>query len=51
MSSTDSLLRINDIVLKKKIVSVREHYDLENVTGSKLGEADGISFSFQPSLS
>src|SRR5271157_237327 len=44
MSSANSLLGINDLVLKKKILSVHEHYDLENVTGTKLGEADGNLF-------
>lgn len=44
MSNANSLLGTNDIVLKKKILSVHEHYDLENVTGTKLGEADGNLF-------
>lgn len=44
MSSINSLLGTNDIVLKKKILSVHEHYDLENVNGTKLGEADGNLF-------
>jgi uncharacterized protein YxjI len=46
MSGTNSLLGINDLVLKKKILSVREHYDLEDVSGTKLGEADGNLFQF-----
>lgn len=46
MSSINSLLEIKDIVLKKKILSIREHYDLENATGTKLGEADGNLFQF-----
>jgi uncharacterized protein YxjI len=46
MSSTNALLEINNLILKKKILSVREHYDLENVTGTKLGEADGNLFQF-----
>ena len=46
MSSANSLFEINDLVLKKKILSVREHYDLEDVTGTKLGEADGNLFQF-----
>ncbi|MGA3191525.1 MAG: LURP-one-related family protein [Candidatus Bathyarchaeia archaeon] len=46
MSGTNSLLEINDLVLKKKILSVREHYDLEDVNGTKLGEADGNLFQF-----
>jgi uncharacterized protein YxjI len=44
MSDINSLLRINDLVLKKKILSMREHYDLEDRTGTKLGEADGNLF-------
>lgn len=44
MSGADSLISINDLVLKKKIVSVREHYDMKDRTGSKLGEADGNFF-------
>ena len=46
MSGTNSLLGINDFVLKKKILSVREHYDLEDRAGTKLGEADGNLFQF-----
>jgi uncharacterized protein YxjI len=46
MNSTNSLLGVNDIVLKKKILSVREHYDLEDVNGTKLGEADGNLLQF-----
>jgi uncharacterized protein YxjI len=46
MSSTNSLLEINDFVLKKKILSLREHYDLEDKIGTKLGEADGNLFQF-----
>lgn len=44
LSGTNSLLGINDLVLKKKILSVHEHYDLEDRTGTKLGEADGNLF-------
>lgn len=46
MSGTNSLFGINELVLKKKILSVREHYDLEDVSGTKLGEADGNLFQF-----
>jgi uncharacterized protein YxjI len=46
MSGTNSLFGITDLVLKKKILSVREHYDLEDVSGTKLGEADGNLFQF-----
>jgi uncharacterized protein YxjI len=41
-----SLLEANDIVMKKKILSVREHYDFEGVQGGKLGEGDGNFFQF-----
>ena len=37
----NSLLTINDLVMKKKILSVREHYDIEDRDGTKLGEGDG----------
>jgi uncharacterized protein YxjI len=46
MTSANSLFGINDLVLKKKILSLREHYDLEDVTGTKLGEADGNLLQF-----
>ncbi len=44
MSTADSLAEINDFVVKKKILSLNEHYDLEDKTGMKLGEADGNLF-------
>ncbi len=44
MSDTNSLLEVNDLVLKKKILSLREHYDLEDRGGKKLGEAEGNLF-------
>ncbi|MDA4119621.1 MAG: LURP-one-related family protein [Thaumarchaeota archaeon] len=44
--NTGSLLEANDIVMKKKILSVREHYDFEDVQGNKLGEGDGNFFQF-----
>ena len=46
MSDSNSLLGVNDFVLKKKLLSLREHYDLENTTGTKLGEAYGNMFRF-----
>ncbi|MGD0643690.1 MAG: LURP-one-related family protein [Candidatus Bathyarchaeia archaeon] len=39
--SQSLLLEVNDLVMKKKILSAREHYDFEDGTGNKLGEADG----------
>jgi len=44
MSDTKPLLEANDLVLKKKILSLREHYDLEDREGIKLGGADGNLF-------
>jgi uncharacterized protein YxjI len=44
--SGGSLLEANDIVMKKKILSVREHYDFEDLQGDKLGEGDGNFFQF-----
>jgi uncharacterized protein YxjI len=46
MGSSNSLPGINDFVLKKKLLSLREHYDLEDKTGTKLGEAEGNLFQF-----
>jgi uncharacterized protein YxjI len=38
------LLSSTSIVMKKKIFSMREHYDLEDTSGNKLGEGDGNFF-------
>jgi uncharacterized protein YxjI len=46
LSGASSLFEVNDLVLKKKILSVHEHYDLEDRNGTKLGEADGNLFQF-----
>jgi uncharacterized protein YxjI len=46
MSGTGSLLEVDDFVLKKKILSLREHYDLEALDGAKLGEAEGNLFQW-----
>jgi uncharacterized protein YxjI len=46
MSNPNSLLEIDNLVLKKKILSLREHYDFEDTTGTKLGEADGNLLQF-----
>jgi uncharacterized protein YxjI len=46
MSNANLLFGVNELVLKKKILSVREHYDLEDRTGTKLGEADGNFIQF-----
>jgi uncharacterized protein YxjI len=45
-SSGSSLLELNDIVMKKKILSMREHYDFEDTQGNKFGEGDGNFFQF-----
>ncbi len=36
-----TLLKTNNIVMKKKILSLREHYDIEDLNGRKIGEGDG----------
>ncbi|HTY47516.1 MAG TPA: LURP-one-related family protein [Methanomassiliicoccales archaeon] len=41
MSAPGSILTSSEYVLKKKILSLSEHYDLEDRTGARLGEADG----------
>jgi len=46
MSNTGSLFTLNDFVLKKKILSLREHYDIEDKNGVKYGEAEGNLFQF-----
>jgi uncharacterized protein YxjI len=48
MSDPNFLFETNDIVLKKKILSVREHYDFEDLKGAKLGEAEGNILQFPP---
>ena len=44
MGYAPSLLEANELIMKKKILSLREHYDFEDRTGIKLGEADGNFF-------
>jgi uncharacterized protein YxjI len=44
MSGPGPLPSTNDIVLKKKILSLREHYDLADRNGVKIGEAEGNFF-------
>jgi uncharacterized protein YxjI len=38
------LLEAREIIMKKKIMSVREHYDFEDRSGRELGEGDGNFF-------
>lgn len=38
------LLQESNIVMKKKILSLHEHYDLEDLNGKKIGEGDGNFF-------
>lgn len=46
VSGSSMLLQTNDIVMKKKILSLTEHYDFEDLQGNKLGEGDGNFFQF-----
>jgi uncharacterized protein YxjI len=48
MSTQNFLFETSDLVMKKKILSAREHYDFEDVNGAKLGEADGNLVQFPP---
>jgi hypothetical protein len=41
MSDQSFLFETNDLVMKKKILSLREHYDFEDVKGLKLGAVEG----------
>lgn len=40
------LVSSKDLVLNKKIVSLREHYDIQSTDGSPLGQAEGNFFQF-----
>ena len=44
MSQPTNLLEANDFIMKKKILSLREHYDFEDLTGTKIGDAEGNLF-------
>jgi uncharacterized protein YxjI len=46
--SQSFLLEANDFIMKKKILSAREHYDFEDTAGNKLGEADGSFLQVPP---
>lgn len=46
MSIANSLPGVNNFILERKILAEREHYDLEDLTETKLGEADGNLFQF-----
>jgi uncharacterized protein YxjI len=46
--SQSFLLEANDLIMKKKILSAREHYDFEDTTGNKLGEAEGNFLQVPP---
>jgi uncharacterized protein YxjI len=48
MSDLNFLFETNEIVLKKKMLSVREHYDFEDLRGTKLGAAEGNILQFPP---
>ncbi len=45
-SATGSLSTLNDLVMKKKILSLREHYNFEDRDGANLGQAEGNFFQF-----
>ncbi len=43
-TSVPALLSARELIMKKKILSLREHYDFEDRSGRKLGEGDGNFF-------
>jgi uncharacterized protein YxjI len=47
----DGLLEEQDIMMKKKIMSLHEHYDFEDRNGKKLGEGDGNLFQLPAKFS
>jgi len=49
MSNPNFLLENSEIVMKKKILSVREHYDFEDIRGH-LGLAEANFFKSHPDL-
>ena len=48
MSDPNFLFEINDVVMKKKILSVREHYDFEDLKGAPLGSAEANFLQIPP---
>ena len=48
MSDPNFLFQINDVVMKKKILSVREHYDFEDLKGAPLGSAEANFLQVPP---
>ena len=46
-----SLLSAKDMVLNKKILSVREHYDISDPGGNPIGKAEGNFFQFPAKFS
>ncbi len=43
-AGASSLFSLKDIVMNKKLLSLREHYDLQDRQGTYVGEADGNLF-------
>jgi uncharacterized protein YxjI len=41
LTGASTLLNTSDIVMKRKLVSMREHYDIEDRGGRKIGEGEG----------
>src|SRR5579863_10137323 len=44
--NASSLFSASNILMQKKIFSMREHYDFTDPSGNKLGEGDGNFFQF-----
>ncbi len=43
-----SLLEANDFIMQKKILSLHEHYDFQDLKGNNLGEADANLIQIPP---
>jgi uncharacterized protein YxjI len=48
MSDSNYLFEINDVVMKKKIFSVREHYDFQDIKGASLASAEANFVQIPP---
>ena len=48
LSEVNPLLAAKEIILRKKMISMIEHYDVEDRKGTKIGEAEGNLFQIRP---
>ena len=48
LSEVNTLLTAKEIILRKKMISMIEHYDVEDRDGTRIGEAEGNLFQIRP---